>query len=114
MNTINYHNKKFKPVINSENGIVDDSMTFHYLQHGKVLTCSYSGQHIVAGHLIGLVDDYGQIDMRYHQVNQALELMTGICISTPSISAEGKIMLSESWQWTSGDQSIGHSTLIEI
>jgi hypothetical protein len=37
------------------------------------------------GHLIGLVDHKGNIDMRYHQVNNKGEIMTGICKSRPEI-----------------------------
>ncbi len=31
-----------------------------------MLTAEYHGGQIVSGHLIGLVDDGGTIDMRYH------------------------------------------------
>lgn len=89
-------------------------MTFFYKQNGNILTCEYSGQSIIKGHLIGLVDDAGNIDMRYHQVNTKGELMTGICHSKPEILADGKICLHETWQWTSGDKSSGTSMLVEI
>jgi hypothetical protein len=60
------------------------------------------------GHLIGLVDHLGNIEMRYHQVNDKDELMTGICISKPEILENGKIRLHENWEWTSGDKSKEH------
>ena len=50
--------------------------------------------------------------MRYHQVNDKDELMTGICTSKPEILENGKIRLHENWEWTSGDQSKG-SYIIE-
>lgn len=111
---INYDQKRFRPVANSENGEVSAEMIFHYRQEGNVLSCSYQGQHIVLGQLIGLVDAEGQIDMRYQQVNAAGELMTGICRSRPELMANGKIRLHEDWQWTSGDGSKGQSILEEI
>jgi hypothetical protein len=52
--------------------------------------------------------------MRYHQVNDKDELMTGICISRPEILADGKIRLHESWEWTSGDKSTGKSIIEEV
>ncbi|MCH7397797.1 n-acetylglutamate synthase [Belliella sp. DSM 107340] len=111
---INYHNKKFRAISNSPNGEVSSQMIFHYQQHGNVLTCAYSGGEIIKGHLIGLVDDKGNIDMRYHQVNAKGNLMTGTCKSTPELLENGKIRLHEKWAWTSGDCSHGESVLEEV
>lgn len=111
--TINYNNRIFKPVINSENGETSSETTFHYKQNGNILTAEYSGGKIVYGHLMGLVDESGHIDMRYHQINTAGELMTGRCHSKPEILENGKIRLHETWQWTSGDMSKGESVIEE-
>jgi len=111
---INYHNKKFKPLSLTENSSLDSSTIFHYTQMGDIVQCSYSGGTAIQGHLIGIVDQNGTIDMRYHQVNDNGELMTGICHSTPHINVDGKITLHEKWQWTSGDKSSGQSKLVEI
>lgn len=111
---INYNDRKFRTISNSDNGEVDVEMTFQYQQTGNVLTCTYSGKHIVQGHLIGLVDESCNIRMSYHQINEEGILMTGICDSTPEILENGKIRLYEKWQWTSGDQSKGQSILEEI
>ncbi|WP_406825754.1 n-acetylglutamate synthase [Pedobacter sp. KACC 23697] len=110
---INYDNKIFKPVTNSENGETSDETIFRYKQKGNILTAEYEGGKIISGHLIGLVDQDGNIEMRYHQVNKQGELMTGICRSKPELLANGKIRLHETWQWTSGDQSTGQSVIEE-
>jgi hypothetical protein len=78
-----------------------------------MLTAEYSGGKIKYGHLIGLLDELGNIAMLYHQINDNDELMTGICFSTPEILENGKIRLHESWEWTSGDQSKGTSIIEE-
>lgn len=111
---MNYHNKKFRPILNSENGAVSTEMIFHYKQTENVLTCEYHGAEIVEGHLIGLVDKEGIIEMRYHQINRMGELMTGVCHSKPEMMENGKIRLVENWQWTSGDKSKGKSILEEL
>ena len=111
---INYNDKKFRPISNSENGETSNETIFHYKQVGNVLTSEYSGGRIRYGHLIGLVDKDGLIEMRYHQVNEKGELMTGICYSKPEILENGKIRLYENWQWTSGDKSEGQSIIEEI
>jgi hypothetical protein len=111
---MNYNDKIFRPISNTENGEISDQTIFHYKQEGNVLTCEYTGEHIVKGHLIGLVDSEGNIDMRYHQINTKGQIMTGICKSKPEILQNGKIRLHEFWQWTSGDLSKGESVIEEI
>lgn len=111
---INYDGRRFRPVQNTANGEVSDGMIFHYQQEGDVLTCTYAGGRIRRGHLIGLVDAEGGIDMRYHQVNDRGELMTGTCRSVPETMPNRKLRLHETWQWTSGDLSSGRSVLEEI
>ena len=111
---MNYNNKKFSPVQNSVNGETTQETIFEYKQTGNILTSEYTGGHIVKGHLIGLVDKNGCIEMRYHQVNTKGELMTGVCYSTPELMANGKIRLYEDWKWTSGDKSSGKTILEEI
>ena len=110
---INYNNKIFRPVVNSENGETSKDTVFIYKQIGNILTSEYSGGKIIKGHLIGLVDENGEIEMRYHQLNQKGALMTGICKSKPEILENGKIRLHETWQWTSGDKSKGQSIIQE-
>lgn len=110
---LTYHNKLFRPVSQSENSETSEKTVFHYHQEGNVLSAEYSGGKVKKGHLIGLVEPDGTIQMCYHQVNDQDELMTGICTSVPEILPDGKIRLHETWQWTSGDHSSGTSTLDE-
>lgn len=111
---INYHNKIFKPISNTENGETSTETLFHYKQTGNIISAQYSGGKIISGHLIGLVDEKGIIEMCYHQINKNFELMTGVCTSTPVLLPNGKIRLFEKWQWTSGDCSKGVSVVEEI
>ena len=110
---INYNNKSFRIVSNTENGETSHETIFHYKQRDNILTAEYAGGKIKQGHLIGIVNEKGCIEMRYHQVNDKNELMTGICNSRPEILSNGKIRLHETWQWTSGDKSCGTSVADE-
>jgi hypothetical protein len=110
---MNYHDKKFRPISNTVNGQTSSETLFIYKQVGNIITSDYSGGKIKYGHLIGLVDQTGNIEMSYHQVNINDELMTGICISKPEILENGKIRLHENWEWTSGDKSKGTSIIEE-
>tara|TARA_R110002074_G_scaffold161480_3_gene319316 strand:- start:47059 stop:47394 length:336 start_codon:yes stop_codon:yes gene_type:complete len=111
---MNYNNKYFKPVQTSINGETTDETIFHYKQSGSIVTANYQGGEILKGHLLGIVDSRGHINMRYHQVNSKGDLMTGTCLSTPEVLSNGKIRLREEWQWTSGDCSKGNSIVEEI
>lgn len=111
---MNYNNRIFRVINNSDNGDTSSETTFHYKQEGNILTSIYSGGNIVSGHLMGLVDENGNINMRYHHINNEREIMTGICLSTPEILEDGRIRLHEEWRWTNRDQSSGKSTLEEI
>ncbi len=111
---MNYDGKIFRPVVNADNGEVTETTIFYYHQKGNIVTAEYAGGSIIHGHLIALVDIDGCLNMRYHQVNEQGELRTGICRSIPERLPDGRIRLHETWQWTSGDQSHGHSVLEEM
>ncbi|HVF28426.1 MAG TPA: hypothetical protein VM943_09315 [Pyrinomonadaceae bacterium] len=113
-NKINYHNRFFASQSNSENGEVGDGTVFHYRQKGDVVWATYEGGQILFGTLVAKVDEGGALDMRYHHVNCAGELMTGRCRSTPELLPDNCLRLHESRQWTSGDNSAGTSVIEEI
>ncbi len=52
--------------------------------------------------------------MRYHQINKKGQLLTGKCLSKPELLDNGKIRLHETWEWTSGDESVGKSIIEEL
>lgn len=112
--SINYNNKVFVSRENTANGEVSSQTIFKYYQKGELVWADYSGGEIVKGHLIAKVDEAGCLDMIYHHINSSGVFKTGKCTSTPSIQANGKLLLKEKWQWTSGDLSEGESVIEEI
>lgn len=111
---INYHDRRFQSAANTPNGEVGAGTIFHYRQEGNIVWATYEGGEIVKGSLIATVAAGGALDMRYHHVNRAGEIMTGECRSTPEILPDGRLRLHESWRWTSGDRSSGTSIVEEI
>ncbi|WP_242985374.1 MazG nucleotide pyrophosphohydrolase domain-containing protein [Vallitalea okinawensis] len=111
---INYNNKRFKSVINTDNGEVNHQTIFKYFQKDDLVWAEYSGGGITKGYLIANVDDTGNLDMRYQHVNSNGELMTGKCFSQPKVLEDGRIQLHEKWEWTSGDHSKGESIVEEF
>ena len=111
---MNYDGKVFRAISNSKNGETSEATVFHYHQKGNILTATYSGGVIQKGHLIGKVDEAGNISMPYHHINTQGKIQTGKCSSKPEVMPNGKIRLHESWQWTSGDMSAGESIIEEV
>ena len=111
---INYDGRKFIPKMNSENGEVTEQTLFLYHQNGSLLWAEYSGGDILKGSLIGSVSDNGELDFVYHHMNRDMMIKTGKCHSVPTVMENGKIKLSEQWEWTSGDFSKGESLLVEV
>jgi hypothetical protein len=112
--TINYNNRIFRSVENSKTGEVSSETTFHYHQENDIVWAEYSGGAIVHGQLIAKVLSDNSIEMRYQHINKSGELMTGECVSTPEILADGRVRLHENWRWTCGDRSTGESIVEEI
>lgn len=111
---IDYNDRYFVPATNSEHGEVDSDTLFHYRQEGDLLQGTYSGGRVRFGTLIARVGEDGSLDMRYQHINEAGELMTGICRSVPEILPDGRIRLHESWRWTCGSGDAGESVIEEI
>ena len=111
---INYNNRAFKVLSNSNEGETSEETTFYYFQKDNRVWAAYQGGEIVQGHLLGIVDEEGIINMTYHHFNKKGEILTGKCTSVPEVLTSGKIRLSESWEWTSGAEGKGESIIEEI
>ncbi|MFC5407888.1 n-acetylglutamate synthase [Larkinella bovis] len=109
-----YDQKIFRSVANTDNGEVSAATTFWYHQEGEVVWADYRGGSVVRGSLIARVLADGELDMVYQHLNTAGEFRTGICRSTPETLADGRIRLHERWRWTNGDGSEGASIIEEI
>ena len=111
---ISYNDKTFRTISSTANGQVNEETIFHYQQHGFLVSATYTGGPIIFGHLIGLVDADGIMDLRYHHVNDSGVLMTGICFTRPEILPDGRMRLHEKWKWTCEDESEGESIVEEL
>ncbi len=111
---INYDGKIFRSAENAPNGEVDARTTFRYHQQDQIVWAEYSGGRIMRGQMIGIVLADGRLEFRYQHINEAHEIMTGICLSTPETLPDGRIQLREEWQWTCDDLSSGESVVEEI
>lgn len=110
---INYDGRCFVPQENTENGEVDGNTVFAYHQRDNMVWADYSGGEIVRGHLVGTVAENGELDFYYQHINEQKQVRVGICHSVPRMLENGKIELTEKWQWLNGDKSEGASVIVE-
>jgi hypothetical protein len=111
---INYDNRVFKSVQNSETGEVSGETLFYYHQEGNVVWAEYKGGEIIFGNLIARVYDDDSLEMCYQHLNMKGEFMTGKGVTKPEVLPGGKLRLHERWQWTCKDFSAGESVVEEI
>ena len=108
-----YDGKYFISKMNTENGEVDNQTLFLYHQNENILWADYYGGEIKKGSIVGTVALNGEIDFYYQHINLSDQIRIGKCHSVPQILSDGRIELSEQWQWLNGDKSKGSSIVIE-
>lgn len=112
MKPINFNNKRFSLIDNSENGKVDTDTIFEYSQDGNLVTANYYGGTVIYGKIIAvLIDD--QLDMRYQCLTTDNELKAGKAIAKISHLSNGKLKLSLKWEWLDDGDKKGVSEYIE-
>ena len=111
---IDYDDRMFASVTNSESGDVGSGTTFHYRQQGDIVWATYQGGAVAFGTLIARVQLDGSLDMRYEHVTTDGAIKTGKCLSRPEILVDGRIRLHERWQWTEAGTEAGESVIEEV
>jgi len=110
----NLDNRKFRSLANTDNGDVSSQTIFHYRQRGDVVWAEYRGGSVRQGSLIARWTDGDTLEMRYHHITRDNQIKTGRCTSHPEMSENGRLLMYEEWQWTTGDKSSGISVIEEI
>jgi hypothetical protein len=105
--------KILKALSNSDNGEVGAETLFRYHEDDASVWAEYSGGRIVRGTMVGVRLSGNTLDLRYQHVSADGKIKTGICLSTLSLNAQGKLTVAESWKWTCDDHSQGQSVLVE-
>lgn len=88
------------------------SVIGHYHQQNNLVSAEFSGDSVLAGRLVGTVDEHGVIDAGYCQIMADGEVVAGRCVSTPAVLADGRLSLTEEWHRIDG--SSGVSQIFEL
>ena len=113
MNKINFNNKKFVLLENSNTGKVNSDTIFEYKQDGNMVTADYHGGTIKYGKIIAHVMNEKLI-MLYQCITVDNDLKAGKSIAEISLNENDKIKLKLDWQWLTDDLTTGKSIYVEI
>lgn len=110
---INFNNKKFALIQNSENGEVNAETIFHYKQDENLVTADYFGGTIKYGKIIAELKG-DQLNMLYQCLTTDHQLKAGKALAQIDLTEKGKIKLSLNWEWLTDGNEKGKSEYIEI
>lgn len=113
MKNINFNNKTFLLIDNSEKGTVNSDTVFKYQQEGNLVTAEYSGGTVVYGNIIAKLID-NQLHMLYQCMTTDDELKAGKAIAQISINEHNKIQLKLDWEWLGSKNDKGVSEYLEV
>jgi hypothetical protein len=113
MREINFNNKTFALISNSENGKVNDKTIFKYKQESNLVTADYYGGTIRYGKIIAVLKE-GQLHMLYQCLTMDNELIAGKALAEISFTENDKIKLKLNWEWLGNKNEKGISEYIEI
>lgn len=112
MKEINFNNKTFSLISNSENGKVTDETIFEYKQKGDLVTADYYGGTVRYGKIIAILNDR-QLNMLYQCLTTTNELKSGKAIAEISFTENDKIKLKLNWEWLGTGNEKGISEYLE-
>ncbi len=112
MKKIDFNNKTFFLIENSDKGKVNSETRFEYKQDGNLVTADYHGGTIIYGKIIALLNG-DQLDMRYQCLTTANELKAGKAIAKITALPNGKLKLKLNWEWLGSTNETGVSEYLE-
>ena len=112
MTEINFNNKTFSLIENSENGKVNTDTVFEYKQSGDLVTADYYGGSIQYGKIIAHLNG-DKLEMLYQCITQDNELKAGRAIADITLNSENKIIMKLNWEWLGDKKENGISTYLE-
>ncbi|MDN3656147.1 hypothetical protein QWZ08_10950 [Ferruginibacter paludis] len=110
---INHNGKIFSPHNNNASGDFSEETFFVFRQTGNILSSNYSGDRIVRGQILALVEQEGSVQMGFHHGTTKPVLITGTGKFVPEILPGGNIQLRIKWKSLNDDIKEGNLSLVE-
>ena len=114
MTTINYGGRRFRGVVNYDDGDLTRETLFAYHQEGSIVWGECAGGGVAHGFLVGTVGDDEVLTLLWQYVSHDGRLVGGTCVSRPEVLADGRLRLHEEWAVTLGGTQKGRSVIEEV
>ncbi len=112
MSELSYDNKRFRGVVNYDDGDLTKEVLFHYHQKNRTVWGTFEGGRVRIGTMVANVLDGDKLDMVWQYLNIDGEFVSGRCHSVPEQLPDGRLRLHESWTTTGGEP--GSSVIEEV
>ncbi len=112
MDKIDFNNKTFSLVDNSEEGKASSDTIFNYHQEGNLVTADYYGGEIRYGKIIAQLRNE-KLHMLYQCLTLDDELKAGKAIAEISFDQNHKMRLRLNWEWLENIPEKGTSEYLE-
>lgn len=89
------------PVADQAPGQVGTGTRFAYHERDGVVWADYAGGDVARGHLVGTRAG-DRLDFRYVQLRTDGTTASGHCVSEVTALPDGRLRLTETWEWESG------------
>ncbi len=110
MEKIDYNNRKFRVIGNSNVRDIGSNTIFEFCQNGDLIFGRYQGGEVKKGNFIAVMHGNGSMEKKFLHINQKGKLVSGSGIATPEILDNGTIRLKESWEFVT---KVSGSTIME-
>lgn len=108
----NLDNLKMTVVETDPAGVVDKETEFVFAQTGNLVSASYAGGKILKGFLVGTLK-FDKLSFAYCQLQPDGKMDTGHSLCVISLTAEGKIQMTEHFEWKSRPGVSGINVFLE-
>lgn len=113
MTEIDYEGRRFRGVVNYDDGDLTRETLFAYHQQGRILWGEYAGGGVAHGFLVGTVDGDDSLTLLWQYVSHDGRLVGGMCTSRPELLPDGRLRLHEEWAVALGGRQKGSSVIEE-
>ncbi len=111
--SVSLSGRRFILEANADGGDCRPGLAFEYEQVGARVWARYEGGGVRFGMLTAHVTADHGLDARYQHATDAGLVKTGRCATRIDRLTDGRLRLRERWQWLSGAEGSGTSTLVE-
>jgi len=105
MKRISFDGKAMRAVFTDPNGVINEQTIFYFQQIGNLITAKYAGGKVKTGFLIGKLEN-DKLKFHYTQMHDDESLNGGHSVCEIEITNDGRIKLTEHFEWASGEKGV--------